>query len=289
MHKHLVAMLYSLALALVVGSISTATAQEATPEIEMEQGVVYREVDSESLMLDVMRPATSASPRPAVMIFPSWGSTRISELQTALELAKHGYVAVPADYRMSWPEHIDDAQLAVRWLRANAAEYGVDPERVCALGASSGGQIAALLGVRDTRAASADVEVEYGDQSSRVTCAIDISGSTDLTIPEPSAVERQLIAEELGGTIDEAPEAYRDLSAVTFVDEQSAPFLIIHGNPDGTVPVEHARRLLAALQAAGIDVVYHEIPGASHFSGVDWETNGDLILAFLGAQLHPER
>jgi len=129
-----------LILVLLGGWVRAAQAQDATPDVESQQGEVYGEVDGEPLLLDVYRPPARDTPRPAVVLFPGWGASRISLIAQALELARAGYVAFAVDYRWDWPEFIDDAQLAVRWVRANADGYGVDPERICAYGWSAGGQ-----------------------------------------------------------------------------------------------------------------------------------------------------
>ena len=101
-------------------------------------------------------------------------------------LVTAGYVAFTIDYRLfgggtrnSWPAQLDDAQRAVRWVRTNAATYGVDPERIAAFGHSSGAQLAAFLGTRDTRD---DADPTLADVSSRVACVVDLAGTMDLTI-----------------------------------------------------------------------------------------------------------
>jgi acetyl esterase/lipase len=260
-------------------------AQEATPVVEWERSVTFGEANGRPLQLDVYRPPTRDEPRPAVVVLPGWGMTRLGIGSQARELAEAGYVAVAADYTLKWPEFIDDAQLAVRWVRANAERYGIDPERICAYGWSAGGQLAAMLAVRDTRDTT---DPELGEYSSRVACAVDLAGTTDATIPHPDPSENRVRAEELGGTLEEAPEAYQDVSPVAFVDEQSAPMLIMQGTVDTTNPVEQSRLLATALQEAGVEVIYAELAGVGH--GIDsWYVNGPFALAFLDRHLHPER
>jgi len=104
-------------------------AQEATPVVEWERGVTYGEANGSPLQLDVFQPPARDKPRPVVILLPGWGATRLGMAQQAQELAAAGYVAVTVDYTLTWPEFIDDAQLAVRWVRANADRYEIDPER----------------------------------------------------------------------------------------------------------------------------------------------------------------
>ena len=173
----------------------------------------------------------------------------------------------------------------MRWVRAKHDRHGIDPERICAYGHSSGGQLAALLAVRDTRDTTDPALAEY---SSRVACAVDLAGTADAALPSPDPEEDASEVEGLGGTPEEVPEAYEDVSPVAFVDEQSAPMLIIQGMDDSTNPVEQSRLLVTALQEAGVEVAYVELAGVGH--GVDdWNENGAFALAFLERHLHPER
>jgi acetyl esterase/lipase len=254
--------------------------------------VVYGIVDREPLLLDVYRPPTRATPRPAVVLVHGggmWTGSRADMADPARQLARAGYVAFAIDYRLvdaatarhRWPAQLDDVQLAVRWLRAGADRYGVDPERVGAYGWSAGGQLAALLGARDTR----DLALANADQSSRVGCVIDLAGDVDLTAyTVPPALDE--VVALLGGTPAEVPERFRDVSPLSWIDTRTVPFLIIHGLEDDVVPIEQSRRLVAALRAAGVEVEYTELPGAGH-GDLTWSRVGSVALAFLGRHLGP--
>jgi acetyl esterase/lipase len=273
-----------LSLLLLGRSDGVAFTQEATPDVALERGVTYGEADGQVLMLDVYRPPAGGDTSPAVVLLPGWEAGRSSMSVPAQALAEAGYVAFAVDYRLHWPEHIDDAQLAVRWIRANAERYGIDPERICSYGESTGGQLAAMLGVRDARD---DADPALAEYSSRVACAVVLAGENDMTIPYTEDYWNEWLVDQLGGTLDEVPERYTDVSPVAFVDEQSAPFLVIHGGRDTVVPMEHARRLVAALQAAGVEVVYADLVDDDHFSVADWGVSGAFALAFLERHLHP--
>jgi dipeptidyl aminopeptidase/acylaminoacyl peptidase len=263
-----------------------AVAQEATPIVETEVRVPYGEADGMPLYLDVVLPPAADSLLPAVVLFPGWNESRYARATEAQELAKAGYVAVMVDYRMDWPEFIDDGQLAVRWVRANAERYGIDPERICAYGHSSGAQLAAMLAVRDTRDTA---DPPLADYSSRVTCAVDLAGTADASLPSPVFGDDDWEVEHLGGTPGEVPEAYEDVSPLAFVDEQSAPMLVIHGTADTMVPVEQSRLLVAALEDAGVEASYIELEEADHFTVAHWTRTGPLVLAFLDRHLDQDR
>ena len=300
-------LLHGTALAGAAASFSPwprAALAQGTPEarptpaaVEQTREVVYGEVDDTPLLLDVMQLAAEReAPRPAVVLFHGGGlifGSRSDVFEPFARLAQAGYVTFSVDYRLfnestganPWPAQLDDAQRAVRWVRANAATYGVDPERVAAYGHSSGGTLAAALGVRETRD---DSDPALAGISSRVNCVVDLSGDVDLTIPYPDAMWTEINATMLGGTPEEVPEAYRDASPLFQVDEQSAPFLVLHGAEDTETPVEHSRRLVAALQAADVEVIYGQFPDAGHLYTAPWAFSGPWVLAFLGLHLHPE-
>ena len=255
-------------------------------------GVVYGEVDGEKLLLDVHHPTDPADPRPAVVLLHSGAmmfGSRAELSEHAMAMAAAGYVAFNIDYRLvdatgrnPWPSQLDDAQRAVRWVRANAATYGVDPERICAYGHSAGGNLAAQLGMRDTRDNSDPALASF---SSRVACVVDLAAETDLTIPSMVPNGEAIFVLLLGGTPEEVPEAYRDLSPITHVDGETAPFLIFHGADDEFVSVLHSRRMTDALHDAGIEVIYAEFPRAGHFVWRDWERSSLETLAFLERHL----
>ncbi len=264
----------------------------ARSRVDEDRGVVYGSVDDEQLLLDVYRPPVRGAPRPAVVLVHGggmWTGSRADMAAPARQLARAGYVACAVDYRLveaaaarhRWPAQIDDVQLAVRWVRANAGRYGVDPGRVGAYGWSAGGQLAALLGMRDTRDGSAALAA----YPSRVKCVVDLAGDVDLAAYTHPPALHEVVA-LLGGTSDEVPERYRDVSPLSWIDERTSPFLIVHGAPDDVVPIDQSLRLVSALRAAGIDVEYVELPDAGH-GDLIWPRVGQAALAFLDRHLHP--
>jgi acetyl esterase/lipase len=275
-------------------------AQEATPEtgaISTRAGIVYGEAGGQQLMLDVHAPPRRDTPRPAVMLFHGGGWTHgisgpADMALPARNIAEAGYVAFNVAYRRTgdptgefrWPDQLDDAQRAVRWVRANATEYGVDPTRIGAFGHSAGGHLASLLAVRDTRD---DSDPDLAGVSSRVSCTVALAAHMDLLLPYPQEFDRESLRRLLGGTPDEEPDAYRDASPIAWVDETSAPFLIIHGGADDMNTPEHARTMTTALQDAGVEVIYAEFPDANHFTAADWVVAGPWALAFFDRHLDP--
>jgi acetyl esterase/lipase len=275
----------------------SAIAQEATPAAtwSSELDVVYGEVDGDPLMLDIFLPAPRAIPRPAVMLFHPGGwidGDRTWMEDAAQGLAGAGYVAFSVGYRLFlgdanfWPAQLDDAQRSVRWVRSNAAKYGVDPERVASYGYSAGGQLAAFLGTRDTRD---NADTSLAKFSSRTAAVVDLAGAMDVRIAASDPNLMTSVDYLLGGNVNTPPseETYLDFSPITFVDEISAPFLIFQGGQDSPARIEESRAMENALIAAGIQVIYAEYPEYDHFVW-DWVHTGPLTLAFLGEILRPE-
>ncbi len=158
-----------------------------------ESDVVYGEVGGQKLLLDVFLPGgQAASPaaglRPAVIFLHGggWQHGSKSEFHAmAAGAARLRMVGFAVDYRLvsgqrnRWPACFDDAQRAVRWVRAHAKQYAIDPQRIGGVGGSAGGHLVALLGTCDTRDNSDPALAAF---SSRLTCGVDLSGPTDLTI-----------------------------------------------------------------------------------------------------------
>jgi acetyl esterase/lipase len=182
-----------------------------------------------------------------------------------LPLTTQGFAAASIGYRLSqhaiFPAQIEDCKAAIRWLRAHAAEYRLDPQRIGAFGISAGGHLTALLGT------SGEVkEFDVGahlDQSSRLQAAADMCGPTDLRrfTEHPSVISRDapnsLFTRLFGGPVLEKTEQVRRFNPITWVSADDPPFLVLHGGKDTLVPYQQSELLVAALQGAGVAVDYH--------------------------------
>jgi acetyl esterase/lipase len=188
-----------------------------------------------------------------------------------------GYALASLNYRQSrhakWPAQLIDCKAAVRWLRAHAGEYGLDPNHFGAYGLSSGGHMVAILGTTGDAK-----EFDQGDNlgfSSRIQAVADWFGPTDfLSAPNAYAtnipntqrwggngdVDTQL----LGGFPSKNIELAKSASPVHFVSKNSPPFLIVHGDMDPVVPLQQSQELVDALKAAGVPVEFHVIVGGGH-------------------------
>ena len=267
--------------------------------VEVTTNVPYSDAGDVGLFLDIYRPRDRASgPRPAVVLIHGGGwvqGDKSWEASLADRLTRAGFVAVAIDYRLAtdagsrYPAQVDDVQRAVRWVRAHAREYGIDPDRVGAVGHSAGGHLAASLGSRETRDNSDPTLARY---SSRVACVVDSAGPADFTTDESPSVGPSIawvVPNLFGHSRAEAPEAYRDASPMTHVDARSAPTLLLHGTADDIVPIDQSRRLLRALREAGVEARLVELEGAGHAlaTPAHVRTYLDELLAFLRRHLKP--
>lgn len=179
-------------------------------------------------------------------------------------LQRSGFLVAAINYRLApqykFPAQIIDVKCAVRYLRANAAAYNIDPQRIGAVGGSAGGHLVALLGV--TTAEAGWDTGEYADQSSRVQAVVDMFGPTDLT-QLPLTANRGLGKEVFGltGRNDPLLLAY---SPVTYITPDDPPFLILHGDQDELVPLQQSQILYERLQAAGVPAELVVVKNAMH-------------------------
>ncbi|MEZ4863927.1 MAG: alpha/beta hydrolase [Caldilineaceae bacterium] len=190
------------------------------------------------------------------------------------EYVTQGYALASINYRLSqhaiWPAQIEDCKAAVRWLRAHAAEYKLDPERFAAWGPSAGGHLVAMLGT-----AGHVSEFEVGahlDVSSRVQCVVDYFGPTDFLQMDaqrppdgmihnaPDSPESELV----GGNIQEHPDKVARANPITYVTADVPPFLIVHGDADPLVPYGQSVLLVDALQKVGADVTFYTVRDGGH-------------------------
>ena len=246
--------------------------------------------------LDLFLPeqATNAVPLLIWIHGGAWLSGNKSECPPLWQgFVQRGYAVASLDYRLSgdalFPAQIEDCKAAVRWLRAHAAEYRLDPERFGVWGSSAGGHLVALLGTSGDEKAF-DVGANLG-VSSRVQAVCDYYGPTDLTqmdvkaMPgthlkhnDPQAPEARLI----GGPVQDNKAKAARANPITFVSTNALPpFLIVHGDVDPVVPYNQSELLFDALKQAGANVHFHCIKGAEHGKGFGGPEIGGMVSAFF--------
>ncbi len=240
-----------------------------------EREIEYARYGDRPVHLDVLRPAARpAAPVPALVWVHGGGfslGTKQQGLAQNVRFAQRGWYTVTIEYRLSgeakFPAAVHDCKAAVRWLRANAASLGVDPDRIAIWGSSSGGNLAALVG---TSGGVADLEGDGGNPgvSSRVRCVVDCYGPGNwLSISAQRGKP---------GTTPDETYYYGDqperASPVNHVTKGCPPFLIFHGSEDHVVPIAQSEEFYGVLKAAGVDATYVPILGAGH----GWPSNPEV-------------
>jgi acetyl esterase/lipase len=201
---------------------------------------------------------------------------------------------VTVSYRLApkyqFPAAIHDVKAAVRWLRANAKRYKVDPARLGVTGGSAGGHLAQFLGV------TPDVKRFEGtggnaEQSSRVACVVNYYGPSDFTKSYGKSVDAaEVLPLWLGGNLEQARHKHILASPLYWVTPDAAPTLCIHGSEDKYVAHEQAVWLVEKLKAAGVKAELLTLDGAGHgFKGKDAEKAEKAMLDFFARYLGGHR
>jgi acetyl esterase/lipase len=183
-------------------------------------------------------------------------------------LAERGYAAASASYRLAprhkFPAQIIDVATAVRFLRANAADFRIDPARVAACGFSAGGHLASLLALTAGRVPEFRGDL-FPDQPDGVRAVVNFFGPADLTLYEESpGIEATALRPLFGGDPATRPARYRQASPVNHVTRAAPPFLHLHGTVDVVVPMLHTQRLHDRLTAAGVPSELVKYRGKGH-------------------------
>ena len=244
------------------------------PGVELIHDVEIGTGGGRPLHAEIARPKDpSTAPMPAVIWIHGGGWSGGSHKgNTAVFLATKGYFTASIEYRLSgeakWPAQIEDCKLGVRWLRANAAKYNIDPARIGCWGSSAGGHLVACLGVMD------DPRFEgsggYAGVSSGVQAVCDFYGPADMTQGSAGiqgaqdGQDAQAPLGLFGAPFKDKPELWRDGSPIVHVKAGDPPFLIVHGDADKTVPHEHSEKFVAALQKAGVPVELITVQRGGH-------------------------
>ena len=267
------------------------------PDVRLETDLGYAE-GHERQALDLYWLPEAEGPVPLVVCIHGGGwrqGRKAACRNSARPLLEHGYAVAAVNYRLSqhatFPAQIIDVKAAVRWLRAHAEEYNLDPEHFGAWGGSAGGHLAALLGT------AGDVdEWDVGDdlgQSSRVQAVVDRYGPTDflrmnsrpgrMDHDAPDSPESRLI----GGPIQEHPERARRANPITYVTPDDPPFLVMHGKKDELVLYEQSELLHAALDSADVPSRLILVDSLGH-GGIGWRLLVPDVVAFFDRHLRPD-
>jgi acetyl esterase/lipase len=270
------------------------------------QDLAYATISS-AQKLDLYIPTTGNGPFPVVIMIHGGGFMMGDKADGAGlagvdQLLAADYAVASINYRLSgeakYPAQINDAKAAVRFLRANATTYNLNPDKFGAWGASAGGSLVALLGTTCGVAELEGADLGNADQSSCVQAAVDWFGPIDFlkmdeqfagtscpqTHNDASSPESQLV----GAAIQTVPDLVKTTNPTNYITPDDAPFFIQNGSADCNIPPIQSKNLADALSAViGADkVTYMLIDGAGH-GGAQFSTDANLalVIAFLDKYL----
>jgi len=246
---------------------------ELPPSVRKVGNITYAHTPERDLALDLYLPARApATPLPAIVFVHGGGwqaGLRDSHAPQAIRMAAQGFAGITITYRLTpvarYPAAVIDAKAAVRWVRAHAAEYGIDPDRIAIAGGSAGGQIAALAGVSE---GVAKFEPEGGGVSSRVQAIVNIDGLSDFT-SEAARVNEDRAGVKLspagawfGGSYAQKTALWREASPTFYVNAKTPPILFI-GSGQERFSVGRDE-MMAKLKAAGVATEVVLFPDTPH-------------------------
>ena len=246
--------------------------------------------------LDLYLPAQAKGPLPLIIWVHGGGwqnGTKDGCPPARQGFLQRGYAVASLEYRLSgdaiFPAQIEDCKAGVRWLRAHAKEYGLDPDRFGVWGSSAGGHLVALLGT-----SGCEKGFDVGPNlnvSSRVQAVCDYYGPSDLTQMDSHAVSGARLKHDdakspeaclLGGPVQENKEKAARANPITYVTTNALPpFLIVHGTSDPVVPFHQSELLFEALKQAGGNVRLHRVMGAGHGQGIGGPEIDALVNGFF--------
>jgi acetyl esterase/lipase len=255
-------------------------AQASLAGIQVTNDVQYGEADGQPLLLDAYLPADRSRPRPAIILLHGggWHAGDKKELaKEAAQIARVGWVAFSIDYRLGpFPAAADDVVTAIRWVRANSLEYGVDPAKLGILGTSAGGNLGALMGTRGSGPRN------VGD---RVAAVASWSGPMDLRFaPGETSPKVRSILRYLDCDPGACPTRYAEASPITSVDKTDAPLFIANGTNE-IVPLSQAQKMADRLKKAHVPYKLVVVRGAKHARGyrkVVWGPTLKFLEKYLG-------
>ena len=268
--------------------------------IQILRGQPYATVDGREMAFDLYMPEGVSQPPLLIWVHGGGWSRGSRDAVSTVHLVNAGYAMASVSYRLSgdapYPAQIHDIKAAIRFLRANADQYGYNADRIGIVGVSAGAHLAALAGVTN---GSAQHEGEVGDQldvSSDVTAIVSYFGASNLTSildqSTPFGLNIRVPGLEalFGGPVDERIPLAESASPVFHVDAGDPPLLLLHGDQDPQMPINQSHELDGAYRETGLDVAFHVVHGARHGGDQFFDVERtELVVSFLDRTLKAGR
>ncbi len=283
----------------VVGLVSFFSAPlraaDPPPDVVFEKDVVYGKGGGADLKLDLSRPKDAQGKKlPCVVVIHGGGwaaGDKSGHDDLTWKFARRGYVSATVGYRFApadvFPAQVNDVKCAVRFLRANADKYGLDPRRIGAVGFSAGAHLSMMLATMD-KEDGLEGDGGSADQPSKVQAAVSYFGPTDLSATDIPDRAKEIVKGFIGGTPAEKPREYRQASPLTYVSPGDAPMLLFQGTRDPLVPHTQAIAMTEAMTRYNVPGRVELLVGASHgWGGRELEHTLDQTSAFFDQYLKP--
>ena len=233
------------------------------------------------------------------------GDKNMLDAPIAEALLAKGIAVASIDYRLSgeaqFPAAIEDAKAAVRFLRANAAKYRLNPDKFMVFGQSAGGNLASLLGTTGNADVFDNPALGNAGVSSSVVAVIDWFGPSDFSQMDNQARQQRCPPDHdaadspeskyLGAPIKTVPEKVKAANPISYIDSGDPPFLLQKGSEDCMVPVRQSRMLADALRRGRVPVTFEMLEGAGHGDMGLWQpiflskTNVERVVSFAEQHL----
>jgi endo-1,4-beta-xylanase len=246
---------------------------QVSDEVRLETDIAYRQ-GNEKWRLDLAYTEAQDNTRRPGLVIVHGGGWRGGDKgggqwrSIPLQYAAKGYVCISVNYRLTdevpFPACVEDVKCAVRWLRAHADQYGLDPARIGAYGNSAGAHLVAMLGLVGPNA-GLEGDGPYQEQSSLVQAVCCSATPTDFSNWGSPGKSFRGESTLLAGSPETLADRKKQASPISYVGPGAPSFLIIHGTADRTVPFSQGERFAAALKKAGAkDVTFLEFEDAGH-------------------------
>jgi acetyl esterase/lipase len=277
----------------------------------VDRNIVFGTYSGLALLMDVYQPARKNGRGVVVINGSGWQRPlgydapllKDDDVETLVAPAVNaGYTAFVLTHRaaprFTYPAAVLDVQRGVRYIRHHSADYGIDPQKLGAIGFSSGGYLALMLGLQDGVGVADDPD-PVNREGSRVQAVVAIAAPADLRAMSLAgalfafqfagafAIDVSTAQPFPAGTVEE--KLFREASPISYVSSDDAPVLLIHGSADDLIPVSQAQMLADTLKAAAVATRFEAVPNGQHVvwstPGTSWETFPPMIAQWLDAHL----
>jgi len=250
-------------LALMIGLEDLIEKAPVVPDdIEQIKNVTYKNINGDSLQLDLYKPKNMDKPAPLIVFLHGGGwkkGNRADMLPLLIDFAERGYITATVSYRFGpYPQCVEDISDAVGWFYNHGGEYGYDPDRIALAGASAGAHLAMIAGYGWKEKTKGTDPQDTIASKHHIKAIVNIFGPVDMTTDfarnHPTAISF------IGKSYAEAPELYKEASPLQYIDKNAPPTMIIQGTSDELVPDSQADLLKEKLNSLGVPCVDYRFP-----------------------------